>query len=77
MPDTKPLAHGHRSDLYLLANARRIAGRRYQRMPNWSFAMELFATGSGSGWQICRDAGIDPEGYTVDPSQAQGSATHD
>jgi hypothetical protein len=63
---SKPLTHGHREDYYLLANARRIVKRQYQRSPNWVIAMELFATGSTSAHQICRDAGIDPDAYKVE-----------
>jgi hypothetical protein len=66
MEDAKPLAHGHRTDFYLLANARRICKREYQRSPNWVLASELFATGSTSAHQICRDAGIDPDGFKVE-----------
>lgn len=65
---TKPLAHGNRGDWYLMANARRIAGRsmaEVRRMSNWNFASELFATGGTSAHQICVDAGIDPEGTEV------------
>lgn len=62
----KPLAEGRRSDFYLLANARRIASRTYQRKPNWALAMELFATGSTMAWRICVDAGIDPESRKVE-----------
>jgi len=64
----KPLAHGHRDDWYLMANARRIGMmpiRQVANMTNWSLAHELFATGSNSSHQICVDAGIDPTGYTV------------
>jgi hypothetical protein len=65
MEDEKPLAHGHRTDFYLMLNGRRIAAPAFKRKPNWAFAMELFATGSNSAYQICRDAGIDPDGYEV------------
>ena len=65
VPDAKPLAHGHREDYYLLANARRIVKREYQRSPNWVIASALFATGSSSAWQICNDAGIDPDALKV------------
>jgi hypothetical protein len=68
MEDEKPLAHGHRADFFLMSNARRIAAPSFRRKPNWSFAMELFATGSTSAYQICRDAGIDPDGYEVKKS---------
>lgn len=64
----KPLAHGHRDDWYLLANARQIAKAAYKRKPNWVLAMQLFATGANSAIQICKDAGIDPYGLTVDRS---------
>lgn len=62
------LAHGHRNDYFLLANARRIGEmpiHRIVRLPNWALASELFATGSNSAHQICHDAGIDPDGLTV------------
>ena len=63
-PDAQPLAHGHRDDFYLLANARRLGLEpmsRMRNMPNWVLAMELFATGSTSAYQICRDAGVNPD----------------
>lgn len=72
--DAKDSAHGHREDYYLLANARRIANypiRSIRRMQNWALAMELFATGSNSAHQICVDAGIDPDGYTVERAAIQ------
>lgn len=59
------LAHGHRDDYFLMANARRIAARRFSTTPNWAFAAELFATGSTSAHQICQDAGIDPDSATI------------
>lgn len=65
---TKPLAHGHRGDWFLMANARRLAERpiaKIRQMTNWVLAMHLFATGGTSAWQICVDAGIDPYGYEV------------
>jgi hypothetical protein len=65
LPSRNAVPHGHRSDYYLLANARRIVKREYQRSPNWVIAMELFATGSNSAHQICKDAGIDPDGSNV------------
>jgi hypothetical protein len=64
----KKPAHGHRDDYYLPAIGRRLGLEpisRVRNMPNWVLAMELFATGSGSAYQICRDAGIDPEGTTI------------
>jgi hypothetical protein len=76
-------AHGHRDDYYLLANGRRLGLEpisRVRNMPNWVLAMELFATGSGSAYQICRDAGVDPEGTTIQRAAQldggqEGSAT--
>lgn len=65
------LAHGHRDDWYLMANARHLAEmpiRKAVRLPNWAFASELFATGSTSAHQICRDAGIDPDDFKVERS---------
>lgn len=72
--DKGTLAPGHRSDFYLLVNARRISAQRYRRMPNWAFAMELFATGSTSAWRICVDAGIDPNAchLPLHPSVSDG-----
>lgn len=64
----KQPAHGHRDDYYLLANGRRLGLEpisRVRNMPNWVLAMELFATGSTSAHQICRDAGIDPDSTTI------------
>ena len=67
MSTGKPLAHGHRDDYYLMANARRMLSRcrAYKDQPNWVIAMNLFATGSTSANQICRDANIDPDAKTV------------
>lgn len=61
-------AHGHRDDYYLLANGRRLGLEpisRVRSMPNWVLAMELFATGSTSAHQLCRDAGVDPYSTTT------------
>lgn len=43
----------------IMSNARRMAGRRFKSVPNWSLAMELFGVGSTYGWKICRLARID------------------
>ena len=75
----KPLAHGHRSDYYLLANARRIGLlpiHQVVRMPNWALAHELFATGSTSAHQICVDAGIDPDATTMDRKELPRATTY-
>lgn len=77
---TKPLAHGHRDDWYLLANARRIAQypiRMIRTMPNWALAHELFATGSNSARQICIDAGIDPDATTISRAAIAASAAQE
>jgi len=69
----KQPAHGHRDDYYLLANGRRLGLEpisRVRNMPNWVLAMELFATGSSSAHQICRDAGIDPDSTTIQRATA-------
>lgn len=64
----KKPAHGHRDDYYLLTNGRRLGLEpisRVRNMPNWVLAMELFATGSTSAHQLCRDAGLDPDSTTT------------
>lgn len=74
---TPKLAHGHREDFYLLANARRIGLmpiRQVANMSNWHLAHELFATGSNSSHQICVDAGIDPYGHAVEHRAAAQEA---
>lgn len=65
---SNPVPHGHREDYYLMANGRRLAEQsiaRVKRMSNWVLATQLFATGSASAHQICHEAGIDPDAYTV------------
>jgi hypothetical protein len=62
----KAKGHGHREDFYLLANCRRMLGRTHAKSPNWVIAMELFATGSTSAYQICTEAGIDPDSTKVE-----------
>lgn len=64
---TKPLAHGHRGDWYLMTNCRLMLAdvRKYKKTPNWVIAMSLFATGSNSARQICFDANIDPDAFTI------------
>jgi hypothetical protein len=76
----KPLAHGHRDDYYLLANARSLIESpkaETRRMPNWVLSMRLFATGSTSAHQICADAGIDPDGFKVDRAAIASSAAQE
>ena len=67
-PEAPKPAHGPRDDYYLLANGRRLGLEpisRVRNMPNWVLAMELFATGSTSAHQLCRDAGVDPDSTTT------------
>ncbi len=51
----------------VMANARRICKRRYQRSPNWVLAMEAFGLGSTWAWALCERIGIDPDGRTMGP----------
>lgn len=53
------------SNFTIMANARRICTRFYQRLPNWALARELFGLGSTSATKLCRDAGIDPDAHDV------------
>lgn len=55
----------HFSPFYLLSNARRICAREHKRNPNWALASELFAVGSTTAHRICREAGIDPDGFDM------------
>jgi ribosomal protein S13 len=50
---------------YIMANVRRICAHQYRRQANWILAMEIFAVGSTTAHQICREAEIDPDGLTV------------
>lgn len=45
----------------IVANARRMAGRRWQRSPNWVLVSEVFGLGSTYSFHLCRALGIDPE----------------
>lgn len=49
----------------LLANARRIASRKYQGQPNWVVAMEVFGLGSTYAFKLCHSLGIDPDAKRV------------
>jgi hypothetical protein len=69
------LAPGNRGDFYLLANCRRMLSQRDGRRPNWAIASDLFATGSNSARQICLDAGIDPDGFTVERAAPAAAGT--
>ena len=53
------------SEWIVMANARRICKRRYQRVPNWSLAMEAFGLGSTWARALCERIGIDPDGRTM------------
>jgi Lar family restriction alleviation protein len=66
---------GHREPFYLMANCRRLLTHpRWKAAPNWVIAMELFATGSTSAWEICREAGIDGDAKTVERAAIATSA---
>lgn len=45
----------------LLRNARRIAGRRHKRKPNWVLAMDIYGVGSTFAWMLCVQNGIDAD----------------
>lgn len=50
----------------VVANVRRLMPKIWsKRHPNWVAVMEIFATGSGRAWQMCEQAGIDPEAHEV------------
>lgn len=56
------------SEWTILANARRICKRSFQRSPNWVLAMEAFGLGSTWAWALCERIGVDPDGLTMTPS---------
>lgn len=45
----------------VLANARRMASRRYGDQANWVIAMNVFGLGSSYAFELCRVLGLDPE----------------
>lgn len=49
----------------VLANARRICKRDYQRLPNWALAMDIFGLGSTWARALCQRVGVDPDGRTM------------
>lgn len=49
----------------VLHNVRVLAPQKLRRKPNWSLAMQMFATGSTYAWKACEYAEIDPDAYTV------------
>lgn len=58
--------HANFTPFYIMSNVRRICAQYYNNhRANWVLAMDVFAVGSRSARQICLDAGIDPDGYTV------------
>lgn len=69
---------GQRDDWHILANARRIASRKWRSQDNWVLAMEMFGVGSTSAKNICIAAGIDPYSKSVhipvDPNERVRSA---
>lgn len=63
---------GTRDPFNLLSNCRRLLNasqnKQYQ---NWALACELFAVGSTSAFAICREAGVDPYGKTMEKAPPQ------
>lgn len=53
----------------VLANARRICKREYQRSSNWVLAMNVFGLGSTWAYELCRRIGVNPDGRTMEPFQ--------
>lgn len=49
----------------VMARARTICKREYQRSPNWVLAMELFGLGSTYAHELCRRYEIEPDARTV------------
>lgn len=69
------------SDVFaVMAGARRVCKREYQRSPNWVLAMELFGLGNTYAHEICRRNGIDPDARQVFRStltHTKGKDNHD
>lgn len=62
---------GLRFDPYIiLANVRRLRPQGSKHMLNWVLAMEVFGLGSGRAQELCRFAGIDPNGKTIEVRHA-------
>ncbi|WP_066735785.1 hypothetical protein [Cupriavidus sp. D384] len=63
---------------FIMSNVRRIVPAYYNKQrANWVLAMDVFAVGSRSAQRICEEAGIDPDGFTVEraaPSAGNGGA---
>lgn len=51
----------------IMTAARRLSARTHRRLPNWSFAMDLFGLGSTYAWALCERMGIDPDATTLTP----------
>ncbi|MDE4918330.1 Lar family restriction alleviation protein [Cupriavidus metallidurans] len=63
---------------YIMSNVRRITPVHYNKQrANWVLAMDVFAVGSRSAWQICLDAGIDPDGFTIERAAIAAAARGD
>jgi len=56
---TRIIADNNRT---ILLNSRRVAGRKYAKMPNWKVAADLFGLGSTYAMMLCREYGFDPGG---------------
>jgi hypothetical protein len=63
---------------YIMANVRHLlSGTKNLSTPNWVLATQIFAVGSTSANQVCREAGIDPFGYEVKKITAPVSPAED
>lgn len=62
------------SEWIVMANARRICSRRFQRLPNWALAMEAFGLGSTWAWALCERIGVDPDSCTMKPRSKRSKA---
>ena len=57
-------------------NARRMAKAEFKKKPNWVLAMELWSVGSTMAWQMCREAGLDPDASVTErPWRARATVT--
>ena len=54
------------SPFSILRNARSICSSEFDHRPNWYLATWMFDVGSICAIKICRDAGINPDGLTVE-----------
>jgi hypothetical protein len=53
------------SPFTIMLNARSICSSEFDKSPNWYLATWMFAVGHTTAVKICRDAGIDPDAFTI------------